>query len=75
MSNVPNKNGDNDNFDKRHRSDPQVVVTGHLKEGENTDVIVFTIPLGIFEIVCIVTVPAEGTKFAPVYLKLRIKGL
>ena len=53
-------------------SDPQVVVMGTLKNGERSDVIVFKIPLSLFEIVCIVTIPEEGTKSAPVYIKFRV---
>jgi len=54
------------------RDDPQLIVTGMLKEGDRTDVIVFSIQLALFEIVCIVTVPSEGTKVAPVYCKFRV---
>jgi len=53
--------------------DVQVVVTGVLKENERTEMIVFTIPLSLFEIVCIATIPSEGTTTAPVYCKFRIK--
>jgi len=53
-------------------TDPQVVLTGMLKAGERSDVIVFKIPLALFELICIVTVPEEGTKIAPVYVKFRV---
>lgn len=52
--------------------DPQITVQGRLKHGQNADVIVFSIPLVFFEIICIVTVPAEGTDSAPTYCKFKI---
>jgi hypothetical protein len=58
--------------DRERVSDPQQVVMGTLKNGERSDVIVFKIPLSMFEIVCIVTIPEEGTKSAPVYVKFRV---
>lgn len=54
------------------RKDPQLVLSGMLKEGERSDVIVFTIPLALLEITCIVTIPEHGTKIAPVYAKFRV---
>ena len=60
------------NTNNERVQDPQIIVSGMLKEGERSDVIVFTIPLSIFELVCIVTVPAEGMKVAPVYIKFRV---
>jgi len=59
------------NVDNR-KDDPQVTVTGSLKEGEKSDVITFTIPLALFEIVCIVPIPREGTWTVPVYCKFRV---
>lgn len=56
------------------KEDPQQIVTGILKAGGRSEVIVFTIPLALFEIVCIVTVPEQGTTVAPVYLKFRVKA-
>lgn len=56
-----------------HRfSDPQVVVMGSIKHGEKSDIIVFKVPLALFELVCIVTIPEEGAKSAPVYIKFRV---
>jgi len=60
----------NENFSKR---DPQVILTGMLKESDRSEMIVFTIPLALFEIVCIVPIPDEGTKTVPVYAKFRVK--
>lgn len=60
------------NANYERTQDPQIIVSGMLKEGERSDIIVFSIPLALFEIVCIVTVPAEGTKVAPVYVKFRV---
>ena len=53
--------------------DPQTIVTGKLKPGTKTDIIVFTIELGLFQIVCIANVPLEGTTEAPVYCKWKVK--
>jgi len=52
--------------------DPQVVVMGTLKESNSSDVITFSVRLALFEIVCIVTVPEQGTKTAPVYVKFKV---
>lgn len=68
--------GDNDIpdiHDNGRKRDPQIVVTGQLKEGPRADVIVFSIPLALLELVCIVTIPAEGTSVVPVYVKFKIK--
>lgn len=53
-------------------NDPQLTVEGQLKPGEHTDLIIFTIPLAFFEIVCIVNIPPEGETAAPVYCKFKI---
>ena len=52
--------------------DPQIVVTGRLKQGEKNDIVTFSIPLGWMELVCIVNLPYEGTDKAPVYIKFKI---
>jgi hypothetical protein len=57
---------------KYKSSDPQLTVEGELKHGEYTDLIVFTIPLVFFEIVCIVNIPLEGETRAPVYCKFKV---
>ena len=36
------------------------------------EAIVFEIPFGIFKLVAIANIPAEGDDFAPVYLKMKI---
>jgi len=54
-------------------NDPQLTVEGQLKAGEHTDLIVFTIPLAFFEIVCIVNIPPEGETTAPVYCKFKVQ--
>ena len=59
--------------DRERVSDPQIVVTGTIKQSNRSEVIVFTIPLALIELVCVATIPEEGTKFAPVYVKFRIK--
>jgi len=55
--------------------DPQVVVTGTLKpaEGGKSEIIVFTVPLALFELVCIVNIPPEGETNAPCYIKFKVK--
>lgn len=53
-------------------TDPQIIAIGTLKHSEKSDIIVFKFPLALFEIVCIVTIPEEGTKSAPVYIKFRV---
>lgn len=55
------------------RSDPQVVLSGILKRGERSDVIVFTLPLALLELTCIVTVPEPGSTVVPVYVKFRVR--
>jgi hypothetical protein len=52
--------------------DPQLKLQGTLKSGENADVIVFSVHLALFEMVCIVTVPPDGETIAPVYVKFKI---
>jgi hypothetical protein len=61
-------------FRKVRTNDPQVIVTGRLKEGEKNDCITFSIPLGYFELVCIVSLPYAEAKEAPVYLKYKINN-
>ncbi len=36
------------------------------------EAVVFEIPFGIFKLVCIANIPAEGEEYAPVYLKMKI---
>jgi len=54
-------------------NDPQIIVQGELKAGEKADLIVFTIPLALIELVCIVTIPPEGETRAPVYVKFKVQ--
>lgn len=55
-------------------NDPQIVVTGTIKEGSQGELLTFTIPLGkYFELVCIANIPAEGDTQAPVYVKHKIR--
>src|ERR1700690_1106899 len=58
---------------KPRTDDPQTVVTGKLKPGAKSDLIVFTLNLGLLEIVAIANVPLEGTTEAPVFLKWKVK--
>jgi hypothetical protein len=36
------------------------------------EAVVFEIPFGIFKLVAIANIPAEGEEYAPVYLKMKI---
>lgn len=61
-------------FRKFKTNDPQTVVTGKLKQGSKTDIIVFPINLGLIEIIAIANVPLEGAIEAPVYLKWKVNN-
>lgn len=52
--------------------DPQIIVEGTLSSGPHSDYITFRLRLLIIDLVCIVTVPEEGKKKAPVYIKFKI---
>lgn len=72
---IVNVSGDPDFFisgRKARTPDPQIVVTGRYKEGAKGDLIIFTIPLALFQIVCIVNVPGEDEEEAPVYVKFKV---
>lgn len=56
------------------KSDPQVILSGLLKRGGRSDVIVFTLPLALLELTCIVTIPEPGSTVVPVYVKFRVRG-
>jgi hypothetical protein len=71
----------NNPIEPERQSDPQVVLTGMLKEGgqqsngkqRRSDIIVFTLPLALLEITFIVTIPEQGATYVPVYAKFRVK--
>ena len=52
--------------------DPQIIVEGTLKQGPNSDFIMFRVSLLIVDLTFIVTLPPEGKTKAPVYVKFRI---
>lgn len=54
-------------------NDPQVTVTGTLKQGSQGELITFTLRLGFFELAFIVNIPEEGKFTAPVYVKWKIR--
>ncbi len=55
---------------------PQITVDAVIKPAaNNTEVLVFTIPLGPIDVVCIVNIPAEDEISAPVYVKFKFVGL
>jgi hypothetical protein len=54
-------------------ADPQIVVTGRLKESpQGGEYIVFRLKLALFVIVAIVNIPADGETSAPVYVKFKV---
>jgi len=55
------------------RHDPRFEVQATLKEGPNSDIIVFSLPILLFEMTFIVTIPEVGKNLAPVYIKHKIK--
>jgi hypothetical protein len=58
----------------RAQDDPQIRTLAKLKESRSGgEVLVFRIPLSYFELICVVTVPNEGTTEAPVYAKFRVR--
>jgi|HubBroStandDraft_6_1064221.scaffolds.fasta_scaffold22206_6 hypothetical protein len=52
--------------------DPQIIVEGQLRNGQNSDFICFSLKLLIVDLKFIVTIPEEGSTVAPVYVKFRI---
>ena len=65
-------------FPRNRRPDntPQITVDAVIKPAANdSEVLVFTIPLGVLDIVCIVNIPMDGELSAPVYVKFVFNGL
>jgi hypothetical protein len=56
------------------QDDPQKVVSVYLKASRHTDseLLTFTLPFGIFEIVAVVPIPDENSTRVNGYCKLRI---
>ena len=54
-------------------NDPQITVDAHLKEGEVSDLLIFSIPLGFFELVCIANIPGENETASKVYVKFKVR--
>lgn len=50
-------------------NDPQITLEGRLKQGERSDIITFRMDFYMLSLVFIVTIPAEGSMVAPVYVK------
>ena len=60
---------------RQRTNDPQMTVMAELKETANTEILVFSVPLGLFEIVCLVNLPEEGAEpgsRVPVYCKMKV---
>lgn len=56
-------------------NDPQMIVKGRVKESREEggpEIIVFKIPLALFELVCIAPIPDEGINEVPVYIKFKL---
>lgn len=50
----------------------QLTLTGKIRDNSvGGELITFTIPLGFFELTCLVNIPEEGSSEAPVYVKFR----
>lgn len=54
-------------------NDPQITVTGKLKQGSQSELICFNLRLAFFELACIVNIPEDGKTEAPVYCKFKIR--
>lgn len=54
-------------------NDPQVTVTGRLKDTANGEMIVFHLNLMFFQLVFLVNIPGEGEVEAPVYVKFKVR--
>lgn len=53
---------------------PQIVAVGRLKENQTGgEIISFCVYLGPLTLVCIVNIPEEGEREAPVYVKFKIE--
>jgi hypothetical protein len=56
------------------QNEPQIKITGHIKEGSRSELYVFTIPIGRYiELPCIVNIPGEGENNSLVYVKARLR--
>jgi hypothetical protein len=65
-------------FPRNRRPDttPQITVDAVVKPAANdTEVLVFTIPLGPIDVICIVNIPPDNETTAPVYVKFKFVGL
>ena len=59
----------------KRKDDPQIKVQGTIApNSRGGEIVVFSIPLGPMEIVCLVNIPAEGDTKAPVYVKFKFVG-
>lgn len=54
-------------------NDPQITVTAKLKQGTQGELLCFSIFLGLFELACIVNIPADGETEAPAYIKFKCR--
>lgn len=60
---------------KQRKDDPQIRVQGTISQNsKGGELIVFSVPLGPMEIVCLANIPAEGDTKAPVYVKFKFVG-
>ena len=60
-----------------HRSgrtnDPQLVLDGVVKETSYGEMIVFSLPLALFEVVFLANIPPEGQETTKIYAKFKIR--
>lgn len=59
---------------KDPRNDTQIVVKGAVKTGREGDLVVFTIKLLFFSLICLVNVPKPGQRDTICYIKFRLNS-
>lgn len=52
--------------------DQQIKTRAKLKDSAHGEILVFTIRLALFRLICIVNIPPEGETEAPVYVKFKL---
>ena len=57
-----------------YKKDPQMVLPATVKQSERSEVIVFSIPLGLFELCCIVPIPSEDSDKTTAYVKFKVNA-
>lgn len=57
---------------KPKTNDRQTTVTGRIKQTATGEMLVFSVYLGLFELVALCNIPEDGQDSAPVYVKWKI---